>query len=123
MAANNMSNFHLSPGVFSTLMLLQHGKLCKLQQQILRGISRSSRPEMFFEKAVFKTYAKFTGKHQSRRLFLIKLQAWIENGRPATLLKRLQCRCFPVDFAKFLRTPILKNISKCISNTTTRHRI
>ena len=26
--------------------------------------------------------------------------------------KRLQRSCFPVEFAKFLRTPILKNISK-----------
>ena len=26
--------------------------------------------------------------------------------------KRLQHRCFPVDIAKFLRTPILKNISE-----------
>ena len=34
---------------------------------------------------------------------LIKLQAF----SPATLLKRLQHKCFPV---KFLRTPILKNI-------------
>ena len=35
--------------------------------------------------------------------FLIKLQA-----RPATLLKkRLWRRCFPVNFAKFLRTPFL----------------
>ena len=31
--------------------------------------------------------------------------------RPATLLKkRLQHRCFPVKFAKLLRTPALKNI-------------
>ena len=36
--------------------------------------------------------------------FLIKLQA-----TPATLLKkRLWQRCFPVNFAKFLRTPFLK---------------
>ena len=30
--------------------------------------------------------------------------------RPATLLKRLQHRCFSVKFVKFLRTPILKKI-------------
>ena len=29
--------------------------------------------------------------------------------------KRLQHRCFPVNFAKFLRTPILKNICKQLS--------
>ena len=42
-------------------------------------------------------------------LFLKKLQA----SGPVTLLKkRLQHECFPVKFAKFLRTPILKNICK-----------
>ena len=40
------------------------------------------------------------------RIFSVKEGAL----RPATLLKRLQHRCFPVDFAKFLRTPIVKNI-------------
>ena len=32
------------------------------------------------------------------------------NRRSKTLFKRLQHRCFPVNIAKFLRTPILKNI-------------
>ena len=36
----------------------------------------------------------------ARVSFLIKLQA-----RPTTLLKRLWHRCFPVNFAKFLRIP------------------
>ena len=57
MAANNMSNIHVSPDVLSTLMLLQQGKL---QQQILHGISRSSRPGVFCKKFAFKTYTKFT---------------------------------------------------------------
>ena len=40
----------------------------------------------------------------ARVSFLIKLQA----TRPATLLKkRLWYRCFPVNFAEFLRTPFL----------------
>ena len=42
-----------------------------------------------------------------RASFLIKLQAW-----PTTLLKkRLWHGCFPVNFAKFLRTPFLQNAS------------
>ena len=33
-------------------------------------------------------------------------------SRPATLLKkRLQHRCFPVNYPKFLRTPFLQNTS------------
>ena len=58
-----MSNILVSPDVLSTLMLLLQGKLYKLQQQILHGISRSSSPEVFCKKHALKTYAKFTGKH------------------------------------------------------------
>ena len=37
----------------------------------------------------------------------------VEDLRPATLLKkRLQQRCFPVNFVKFLRTPFLQNTSR-----------
>ena len=46
-------------------------------------------PEMFYEKAVLR-----------------HLQAY------NSINERLQCRCFPVKLAKFLRTPILKNICK-----------
>ena len=46
---------------------------------------RSSRSQMFFKMGVLKNFSNFTG--------------------PATLLKRLQHRRFPVKFAKFVRTP------------------
>ena len=63
-------------------------------------MNRSSRPEVFCKKNVLKTFVKFTGKHLCQSL------------RPPTLLKkRLWHRCFPVNFAKFLRTTFLKNIS------------
>ena len=39
----------------------------------------------------------------ARNSFLIKLQTWD--------LWRLLHRCFPVNFAKFLRTPFLQNTS------------
>ena len=62
---------------------------------------RSSRPEVFCWKHVFKNFKKFAGNHLCLSLFLIKL-------RSATLFKkRLWHRCFPVNFAKFLRTPFL----------------
>ena len=48
------------------------------------AINRNSRSQMFFEIAVFKKFANFTGKHLRWTLLLIKLQAL----RPATLLKR-----------------------------------
>ena len=57
---------------------------------------------MFFRIGILKNFANFIGKHLCWSFFLMKLQAL----RPATLLKtRLQHRCFPMKFAKFLRTP------------------
>ena len=59
-----------------------------------------------FSGDVLKNFVIFTGKHLCWSLFLIKLQAckFIE--------KRLQHWCFPLRVRKFLRTPILKNISE-----------
>ena len=52
---------------------------------------------MFCKKGVLRNFANFTGKHLCQSLFFSKV---------ATLLKkRLWHRCFPVNFAKFLRTP------------------
>ena len=54
-----------------------------------------------------KIPAMFTEKHLCRSLFLNKnagLQSW------HFIEKRLQQRCFPLNIAKSLRTPVLKNI-------------
>ena len=70
---------------------------------------RSNHRRCSVKKVVLKYFANFTGKHLCWCLFLIKFQAC----RTAPLLKmRLQHRCFPLKFAKFFRTPILKNICK-----------
>ena len=51
-------------------------------------------PEVYCKKGVLRNIPKFTGKHVCQSLL-----------RPATLLKkRLWHRCFPMKFAKFLRT-------------------
>ena len=93
-----MSNIQVFPNVFPTLMPLQQENLLKLQQQILHGISRSSRPQVFCRKALLKV------THNSQiNACLIKLQT-------GGASKQLQHRCFPVKFAKILRTPILNNI-------------
>ena len=64
----------------------------------------SSRPEVFCKKGVLRNFTKFTGKHLCQSLLFNK----VAGPRPATLLKkRLWHRCFPVNFAKFLRTPFL----------------
>ena len=58
------------------------------------------------EKSVLKNFVKSTGKHLCHSPFFNKV-AGLE---PATLLKkRLWYKCFPVNFAKFLRTPFLQN--------------
>ena len=79
------------------------------------SIIRSSRPGAFCKNDVLKNFAKFTGNHlcQSKTAGL----------RPATLVKkRLWNRCFPVNFANFLRrcflyrTPLVAAYSaSCLS--------
>ena len=64
---------------------------------------RCSRSQMFFKLGVLKNFVIFTGKYLCRSLFLIKLT-------PKTP-KRLQHRCFLVNYAKFLRAPFLQNTS------------
>ena len=60
---------------------------------------------MFFEKVFLKIHQNLQENTGARVSFLIKLQA--SGLRPAALLKkRLWHRCFPVNFAKFLRAPI-----------------
>ena len=55
-------------------------------------------------KGVLRNFAKFTGKRLCQSFFFNK----VSGLRPATSLKkRLWYRCFPVNYAKFLRTPFL----------------
>ena len=65
--------------------------------------------ELFCKKCVLRNFARFTGQHLCQSLFFNK----VEGLRPASLFKkRLWHRCFPVNFAKFLRTPFLQNTSR-----------
>ena len=59
-------------------------------------------------KGVPRNFAKFSGKHLCQSLFFTKAAGL----RPVALLKKRLChRCFPVNFAKFLRTPFLQKAS------------
>ena len=64
---------------------------------------RSSRPEMFCKKGVLRNFAKFTGKQLCQSLLFNKAADRACNF----IKKRLWHRCFPVNFAKFLRIPFL----------------
>ena len=69
---------------------------------------RSSHQRCSMKKGVLRNFTKFTGKHLCQSLLFNK----VAGLRPATLLKkRLWHRCFPMNFAKFLRTPFLQNTS------------
>ena len=71
-------------------------------------ICKSSRPKVFCKNAIFENFTKFTGKHQWWScLFLVKLQTVDSDN---LIKQRLQHNCFPVNFANFLRAPILQNI-------------
>ena len=60
------------------------------------------------KKGVLKNFAKLTGKHLCQSFFFNKVALL----KPATLLKKiLWHRCFPVNFAKFLRTLFLQRTS------------
>ena len=72
-----------------------------------KSYSRSSHRKRSVNKIALWNFVHFTGKQFCWSLFLIKLQVF----RPATLIKRdSKTVSFPVKFAKFFRTPLLKNI-------------
>ena len=62
--------------------------------------NRGSHRRCSAKKGVLENYENFTRKRLCWSLFLTKLQ----------VKKRPQDSCFTVKFAKYLRTPILKNI-------------
>ena len=69
---------------------------------------RSSHQRCSIIKGVLRNFPKFTGKQLCQSLFFNKVAVL----RPATLLKKtLWHKCFPVIFAKFIRTPFLQNTS------------
>ena len=85
----------------NTLIFFDKKMMPDLIVSCLIWFNRSSRPEVFYKKGVLRNFAKLTGKHLCQSLFFKKSAS----VRPATLLlMRLWHQCFPVNFAKFLRT-------------------
>ena len=64
---------------------------------------------MFYKKAALKNLVILTGKHLCWSLFFNK-NAGLQSCN--FLKKRLQHRCFPMNIAKFVRIPVMKNISR-----------
>ena len=67
---------------------------------------RSSHRRCSVKQGALRNFAKFTGKHLCQRLFFHKVF-----NKASLLKKRLWHRCFPVNFAKFLRAPFLQYTS------------
>ena len=74
---------------FTTVIFLVFLLISSTLPQYIVYDHRSSRPEVFCKKRVLRNFAKFTGKHLCERLFFNK---------------SLWHRCFPMNFAKLLRT-------------------
>ena len=87
----------LSPVEFHGFWTNWNIEIPEVRFTLIYGTSRS---QMLIKIGVIKNFAKFTGKHLYWDTFLIKLHAL----RPE---KRLQLRCFPKKFAKFLWTSFL----------------
>ena len=81
-------------------------KLSRINRSLHRSEYIKKKPlEMFYKKGLLKYFTNFTRKHLRWSNFLIKFTA-----TDLFIKKRLRHRCFLVEFAKFLKTPILKNI-------------
>ena len=79
---------------------------------ILPTVTDSVARRYSIKRDVLKNFAKFTEKYLCWSLFF--------RMRSATLLrKRTQDRCFPVNFAKFFRTPFfMEHLRSCLSAVT-----
>ena len=95
----------------STLFILRialSSHLLEIRSKFLSQQKQSS--EVFCKNGVLRNFAKFTRKHLCERLiFNIKLQAEAWNFFKKETLPQV----FPVNFAKFLRTPFSQNPSGC----------
>ena len=84
--------------------LLLSCEYCKVfRTAFLQNTSRSSRLQIFLKIGILKNFANVTGKDLRWSLFSKNLHA---EGLQLHK-KRLQHRCFPVKFAKFLRATFL----------------
>ena len=76
---------------------------------------RSSHVEVIGEKSVLEKFAKITGKHMCWNFFYIGLRAC------NSIKKKLQHRCFHVNFTKFLRIPIEEHLGTAASGVMQLH--
>ena len=95
----NSSNCNFRETIITPKIGLFHGIYLFYQQK--------QPPEVFYKKAVLKSFTTFTEKHMCWSLFLIICR----QKSCKFIKKRLQHRCFPDNIEKFLRTPFLQSTS------------
>ena len=94
-ARSNQRRYSVKKGVV--------GNLAKFTKEATIPV-RNSHQSCSIKKGALKSFIKFTGKQLWQSLFLNK----VAGLSPANLFKKsLWRRCFPMNFAKFLRTPFL----------------
>ena len=87
--------------------------LCKryrqkiLEQIVTVGDLKKQPPEVHCRKRCSQNFHKFHRKTPELESFFNKLA---ELRASNFIRNKFQCSCFPVEFAKLLRTPIFKNI-------------
>ena len=102
----NFQNGHLQKTLERTFPVIKsvlHQK-CVNKNNINKNISGSNRSQMFYKIDVLKNLLKFKGKYCKGISFLLKLQVGC-----STFLKKLLHKCFPANFAKFLRAIFFLN--------------
>ena len=70
-------------------------------------ISEQYNEQVFYKKVALKKFAIFTGTHLYWSPIFNKNADLLSSN---LIKKRIQHSCFPLNIAKFLRTPILKNV-------------
>ena len=93
---------------FTTAHLCKSFSFINSSQRLNFNHFQKQPPEMF-HKAIVKHFVIFTGKHPWWGLFFNKVEGHQTCG---IITKRLQYRYFLVNFGKFIKAPILKNINE-----------
>ena len=105
-----LRNFRSDPSEFDFFFFLNNSKPSEIFKKKAKNNNRSSYQRCSMKKGVLRSFTKFTEKHLCQSLFFNE----VADLSSATLLKRRPWHmCFPVNFAKFLRTPL----NDCFCNT------
>ena len=94
--------------IFLNIKMSARSNKIELSEEFMVMSNKEQPLEMFCKKYFLRNFAEFTGKHLCQSLFFNK----VSSLRSGTLIKkRVWHWCFPVKFAKILRTLLWQNTS------------